>query len=231
MVIVALAVAIACLAGCGHKPAPMVDSKPTMPEIVRAATEAGESITYDVDRLNKMIDALTPANVETQKPVMLEVSTRIGSQWGKVKVKLDSLPPLIEQQQKQTAKLVKENAALKADDPVKRWFNNVGWWAVGLGIAAVIIGVYTGKTVVYSLGGCGALFGFCLITIAYFINEIRVVIGLGILTAIVCGVVYVINNRKALADKAKSLQAAGAALSATPTPAPTPVTIGGQTNV
>jgi hypothetical protein len=218
MVIVALAVAIACLSGCGHKPSPMVDSKPTMPEIVRAATEAGESITYDVDRLNAMIDALTPANVETQKPVMLEVSTRIGSQWGKVRIKLESLPPVIEKQAKETAKLEKEVAALKAEDPVKAWFNLIGWVSVAGGIAAVIFGVYLGRTAVYSLGGCAALFGLALITIAWYISEIRFVIGLGIAAAVLSGVVYVINNRKALADKARSRQPHGAAQATTATP-------------
>jgi hypothetical protein len=230
IVICATAMAWA-MVGCGHKPSPMVDSKPTMPEIVRAATEAGESITYDVDRLNAMIDALTPANVETSKPVMLEVSTRIGSQWGKVKVKLESLPPVIEKQAKETAQLTKKVEQLEQADPVKAWLNLIGWASVVGGIAAVIAGVWLGRTAVYSLGGCAALFGLALITIAWYIAEIRFVIGLGIAAAVLSGVVYVINNRKALADKAKSLQASGAAQSATPTPAPTPVTIGGQTNV
>jgi hypothetical protein len=205
------------LTGCGHKPAPMVDSKPTMPEIVRAATEAGESITHDVERLNKMIDELTPANVETQKPVLLEVSTRIGSQWGKVKVKLESLPPVIEQQQKQTAKLEKKVEQLEQADPVKAWFNLIGWVSVAGGIAAVIAGVWLGRTAVYSLGGCAALFGLCLITIAWYIAEIRFVIGLGIAAAVLSGVVYVINNRKVLADKAKFLPH-GAAQATTSTP-------------
>jgi hypothetical protein len=217
IVICATAMALA-MVGCGHKPSPMVDSKPTMPEIVRAATEAGESIAYDVERLNKMIDELTPANVETSKPVMLEVSTRIGSQWGKVKVKLESLPPVIEKQAKETAKLEKEVAALKAEDPVKAWFNLIGWMSVAGGIAAVIAGVWLGRTSVYSLGGCAALFGLCLITIAWYIAEIRFVIGLGIAAAVLSGVVYIINNRKALADKARSRQPHGAAQASTSTP-------------
>jgi hypothetical protein len=217
MVIVALAVAIACLSGCGHKQSPMVDSKPTMPEIVRAATEAGESITYDVERLNKMIDELTPANVETQKPVMLEVSTRIGSQWGKVKVKIESLPPVIEKQAKETAKLEKKVEQLEQADPVKAWLNRIGWASVVGGIGAVIFGVYLGRTAVYSLGGCAALFGLCLITIAWYIAEIRFVIGLGIAAAVLSGVVYVINNRKVLADKARAFPH-GAAQATTSTP-------------
>jgi hypothetical protein len=216
IVICATAMALA-MVGCGHKPSPMVDSKPTMPEIVRAATEAGESITYDVDRLNAMIDALTPANVETQKPVMLEVSTRIGSQWGKVRVKLESLPPVIEKQAKETAQLTKKVEQLEQADPVKAWFNLIGWVSVAGGIAAVIAGVWLGRTAVYSLGGCAALFGLCLITIAWYIAEIRFVIGLGIAAAVLSGVVYVINNRKVLADKAKFLPH-GAAQATTSTP-------------
>lgn len=196
-----VACALVFLCGCETESLPT--PKPgavTLPEQIRDAEQAVKHQHATLVDMGKVINSIKTLD----EPTRLRLAGMCGDALkdneliGTILVKAESSAKT---EAKQIEEARKEIAALKAEDPVRSWLQYIGIAALLGGVGAVIVGIWFGVSLAKTAGAASATFGLCVLTLAYFLTEIRWLIGLSIVAAIVAGIVYVILHRKVIADK------------------------------
>lgn len=215
-----LAGALVLLAGCGHPSlvAPPIQppaSKIATPERARDVSQTLTAVAPKLATIKTSIDSLTPENVATVKPVLLEQFAGVMQDFsnltvkgGKVDLLTASVANDVTERNKlamQISTLEKRITVLEAADPVKGWFEIIGGALTALGMAVVVMSflpwtLWAAPFRGIAISAC--IVGFTLLTLATFLRLTEIVIGITLGVGFIVGIgwlaFYVWQNRKSL---------------------------------
>ena len=168
------------------------DKQPTTVVAVEQAKATNLELGRGVNGVEKAVESLTAANVETVKPALLEQVRQLKAYIATLATQIEQISTQAIADAKREATKDKRIADLEKSDPVRGWLYFVGILCMIVGIGGLIASYFVpllATAKVEPIFGAAAVFGIALITIAHFLTEIYWIAGL---TGLGVGIAYAI---------------------------------------